>query len=762
MKKKKRGRKGRRRKNKKKIFKGFTMVELLTAMAIMGLLVIMAFPVIRAIQINNRNTKFEEYGRTAISASKLYTDSYGEDLFEPDVDNQFKTITFSDMAKKDLIKDINMEDATCINDSSVVVVKYKDDYAHCLHLVCKSKKSSVKLYEEKNRKGSCATFKTIKITYIYLDNGIERKAEKEIIKGEEFYKILSPSQVGFDLSKNHEALDYWEEVGGGRTFKPGDVIKEKILSNLTLRAKTRGFSYTINYEKGMGNGNMEPTTCTYGKPCPLRANSFSKDYYNFDHWTDKNNSTRTYSNGAEVKDSLGNITSDGVSYTLVAYFKKNKTTVTYNTNGGYLDSEHGATVSVSGSRVLVGGSEIIHTLLTGEKLGENGLIDWNNKTYLNIKKSGYSIKAGEEWKPTSGGATIIFNQKTQYTAEELCPNLKTGNCTVNLSANWSVSAITCAAGTYLPANKSTCADCTSGYYCPGGTWNVSTSIQGRNNCPTGYGNSPAKSSVNTQCYMSVAKNKYVKKAKDSSATACPSGTSRAAHNVNYGGTSSCAKVPTCSITADRKPFRGSWYKANVGITMTTTGSPTSYGIDSKKNSTNGKLKMTASTEGKVTYYGYVANGAGSNSCSITINLDKSPPVLSKSWSNAHNKDGWSYFYVQFTDTAGLKAIDNKHPNNGIIYYCYDGSPGGCDNMCKNKPSRSSRTYIKETKMYYDKAKLNDNLDSKQTDTVKMRVSAKCGRGNSYNKKKSFPVNLYIKACDSLDNCKYYTHSITIK
>ena len=136
MKKKKRGR---RRKGKKKIFKGFTMVELLTAMAIMGLLVIMAFPVIRAIQINNKNTKFEEYGRAAISASKLYTNSYGEDLFEPEIDNQFTTITFSDMAKKDLIKDINMEDATCINDSSVVVVKYKDDYTHCLHLVCKSK-----------------------------------------------------------------------------------------------------------------------------------------------------------------------------------------------------------------------------------------------------------------------------------------------------------------------------------------------------------------------------------------------------------------------------------------------------------------------------------------------------------------------------------------------------------------------------------------------------------------------------------------------
>ena len=37
--------------------KGFTMVELFVAMAIMGLLVIMAFPTIRSIQMNNQEKK---------------------------------------------------------------------------------------------------------------------------------------------------------------------------------------------------------------------------------------------------------------------------------------------------------------------------------------------------------------------------------------------------------------------------------------------------------------------------------------------------------------------------------------------------------------------------------------------------------------------------------------------------------------------------------------------------------------------------------
>ena len=42
------------------------MVELLAAMAIMGFLAIMSFPVIRSIQTNNTNTKFEEYGVTHV------------------------------------------------------------------------------------------------------------------------------------------------------------------------------------------------------------------------------------------------------------------------------------------------------------------------------------------------------------------------------------------------------------------------------------------------------------------------------------------------------------------------------------------------------------------------------------------------------------------------------------------------------------------------------------------------------------------------
>ena len=111
--------------------KGFTMVELLVAMAIMGLLVIMAFPAIRAIQTNNTNTKYEEYGKAVVSAAKLYVDSYGEDVFDSS-NNQKRAVNLDQLVNKDLIKDINVSESTCVDGSSVNVIKYKRFNKRCI------------------------------------------------------------------------------------------------------------------------------------------------------------------------------------------------------------------------------------------------------------------------------------------------------------------------------------------------------------------------------------------------------------------------------------------------------------------------------------------------------------------------------------------------------------------------------------------------------------------------------------------------------
>ena len=68
---------------------------------------------------------------------------------------------------------------------------------------------------------------------------------------------------------------------------------------------------------------------------------------------------------------------------------------------------------------------------------------------------------------------------------------------VTVKANWTSNATpkyTCAAGKYLPKNKTKCATCIAGNYCKGGTWPKSTVDQGLTKCPTGYKSSPSGSS----------------------------------------------------------------------------------------------------------------------------------------------------------------------------------------------------------------------------------------------------------------------------
>ena len=121
------------------------------------------------------------------------------------------------------------------------------------------------------------------------------------------------------------------------------------------------------------------------------------------------------------------------------------------------------------------------------------------------------------------------------------------NANITVKAEWtstSPTTYTCAAGKYLPANKTSCDTCTAGNYCKGGTWKKSTSNQGLTKCPSGYANSAAGSKKDVDCYRKVPGGYYLAKKNATSDTKCPAGKYKQAHNVNYGSTSSCANCPS--------------------------------------------------------------------------------------------------------------------------------------------------------------------------------------------------------------------------
>ena len=76
------------------------------------------------------------------------------------------------------------------------------------------------------------------------------------------------------------------------------------------------------------------------------------------------------------------------------------------------------------------------------------------------------------------------------------------DATANTIATWALNNYECGAGQYLVVDGENiaCEPCPTGSYCPGGTYTIENASDGENSCPTGYTQSNAGASANTECY----------------------------------------------------------------------------------------------------------------------------------------------------------------------------------------------------------------------------------------------------------------------
>ena len=131
----------------KKNKNGFTLVELLVAISILGLITIIALPQISNIQNQNKTTKYKKYAETMLTSGKLYVDAYTEDMFGNNTSGCVD-IKYSEMKKKDLLKEIKVDGSTCSSANTFIRVrKSNDHYLYETSILCKDKNGQV-VYEQ--------------------------------------------------------------------------------------------------------------------------------------------------------------------------------------------------------------------------------------------------------------------------------------------------------------------------------------------------------------------------------------------------------------------------------------------------------------------------------------------------------------------------------------------------------------------------------------------------------------------------------------
>ncbi len=164
--------------------------------------------------------------------------------------------------------------------------------------------------------------------------------------------------------------------------------------------------------------------------------------------------------------------------------------------------------------------------------------------------------------------------------------------------------------------------------------------------------------------------------------------------------------------------------------------------ETSKNVNIAYRNVNAEGSSKVTYKACDAAGNCSDTKSVSMKLDRSAPEIVSY--HAKEKSNWTHFYIKVKDKAGLNTVNKKKKTDGVMYYCYDGSPGGCNNICE----KSSYKKVGKSGKYFDTAQIDDNLKDKSVDTIEIKTSNGCAKSSSYK------VYILFYACDQLNNCAW--------
>lgn len=251
--------------------KGFTLVEVLVTITIIGIIAVIALPGIQQLQARGKIKKFAAYSEELEYASKLYMDSYAEDIMGLTGD-ACVDIPYDDLLAKSLIKPYENDGASCSSPNTFVQVRRTGNiYTYDVSLECT--KNGKKLYNnilpQKCGGEVLTNLPTIKIEYTNTSSSINNwssskqitisvTAEKGLVQGSmiSYGWTTDPSKPSADLTtydfKNNEGEksatytfnvnnlngQYYLYVSGNRVVDVAGASADDTWSNGVLKFDT--------------------------------------------------------------------------------------------------------------------------------------------------------------------------------------------------------------------------------------------------------------------------------------------------------------------------------------------------------------------------------------------------------------------------------------------------------------------------------------------------------------------------------------------